>query len=111
MKSVGDRVGAIVSMDSKEVMLLGYGVYQGALVPGEDAQGMAKILREAGIPNPTILLDSGAKVYGCECWWGDEGDMKADIAARVAKGAVVTEIDIVAYRQAQEEAAQADADA
>ena len=49
----------------------GVGTYQGETVPGEGVAGfMGQILREGGITNPTILLDSGETIYGCECWWG-----------------------------------------
>ncbi len=28
--------------------------------------------------NPKILLDSGDVVWGCECWWGPEAEVKAE---------------------------------
>jgi hypothetical protein len=69
---IGDRVGAILSANSTEVHLFGYGVYQGDEVPPEGTGGMGALLREAGVKNPKILLDSGEVVWGCECWWGAE---------------------------------------
>ncbi|MBI4472199.1 MAG: hypothetical protein HY646_05990 [Acidobacteria bacterium] len=27
-------------------------------------------MRELNMTNPTIKLDDGRLVYGCECWWG-----------------------------------------
>lgn len=32
--------------------------------------------------NPKIVLDSGKVVWGCECWWGPEEKMRAEIAGR-----------------------------
>lgn len=67
---VGTRVGAISSADSDQVNLLGYGVYQGDLVS------------PLGFPNPCILLDNGATVWGYQCWWGSEEEVKASIGHR-----------------------------
>jgi hypothetical protein len=36
-----------------------------------------------GIPNPTIKLDTGKTVYGCECWWGSESKVKEMIGDRI----------------------------
>ena len=68
---VGDRVGAILSANATTVNLLGYGVYDGDLEGGP-----------APFPNPRITLDDGRIVWGCECWWGAEEQVKASIGNR-----------------------------
>jgi hypothetical protein len=80
---IGDRVGAILSSDKDSVNLFGYGTYQGDEIPDESCAGfMAAILRDAKHANPKIVLDDGTIVWGCECWWGPEEKVKADIGSR-----------------------------
>lgn len=67
--NIGDRVLAISHQDENGVHVFGEGKFLGAIVPREDAVGMARVIREQGRTNPAIELDSGAVVYGCECWW------------------------------------------
>jgi hypothetical protein len=74
MAKVGDRIGAVLSMNVGTAKLLGYGTYAGEHVPEESVGGMGKFLREHQIPNPKIELDSGEVVYGCE--WGPEEQVK-----------------------------------
>lgn len=50
--------------------------------------------------NPKIVLDSGAVVWGAECWWGPEDKMRAVIAGRR-----VVEVDIDDARRRSAEAA------
>ena len=45
---IGDRVGAIQSIDHKEVLLFGYGIYAGEELPDEHAGGLCQAVREAG---------------------------------------------------------------
>lgn len=83
MRKVGDRVGAILKADQKEVKLLGYGVYEGNFVPEEGAAGwMTEMLHKNGTPNPRVRLDDGRVVYGCQCWWGPEDKVKASLGDR-----------------------------
>jgi hypothetical protein len=35
-----------------------------------------------GHTNPKSLLDSGKVVWGCECWWGPEDQVKASVHDR-----------------------------
>jgi hypothetical protein len=71
--STGARVGAFLSADEKSIHLLGYGVYEGDVAVDPGARGpFAEAARVAGMPNPSILLDSGDRVWGCECWWSSE---------------------------------------
>ena len=78
---IGDRVGAIVSADQKQVKFLGYGILVEEEVP-RGIKGMGEILSARGETNLTILLDSGKKVYGCECWWGPEAKIREMIGDR-----------------------------
>lgn len=79
---IGTRVGAILSANETEVRVLGFGVYEGEHIPSADSAGIGKMLHEASMKNPRILLDSGSYVYGCECWWGSEESVKKKIADR-----------------------------
>jgi len=78
MNKPGDRVGAILGSDPHgKTEFLGYGVYEGDEIPRTDAIcGSARILRKNKQTNPKILLDSGSVVWGCECWWGPEEEVK-----------------------------------
>lgn len=72
MREIGSRVGAIRFANEKTVYLFGYGVYDGDIpCPNLD-----------GIPNPRITLDNGEIVWGCECWWGSEQQIKDKIGDR-----------------------------
>jgi len=79
MGEIGQRVGAILSANDDTVEFLGYGVYKGDYPPKEAVGFMAKALTKAKVPNPQIKLDSGGVVYGCECWWGPEEEIKKEI--------------------------------
>lgn len=80
---VGARVGAIVAASVEEVQLLGYGVYEGDFVPDKDARGgMVRSAHRIGIQTPRIRLDSGAVVYGCQCHWGPQQEIKDFIGDR-----------------------------
>ncbi len=67
MHEIGERVGAIRDMDGKgNVNFFGYGVYEGDKpCPWLD-----------NMDNPVIKLDTGKTVWGCECWWGPEDEIK-----------------------------------
>ena len=84
-KKEGCRVGAISHSEDNKIILFGYGVYQGdkVLTDIEKDQRpsgmMGEMLIEAGIPNPCILLDDGNYVWGCECWWGTEEEVKKQV--------------------------------
>lgn len=68
--TIGMRVGAIQKMDEETVHLFGYGVYDGDL----------EVPDNPGWFNPRITLDSGKIVWGYQCWWGSEGEVKSIIA-------------------------------
>jgi hypothetical protein len=77
----GDRVGAVLGIDGDVAEFLGYGIYDGEAVPQEAVGSFAKMLQETGMTNPKILLDSGKVVYGCECWWDSEKEIKTRLEA------------------------------
>lgn len=81
MKEAGYRVGAICDADDYTVRLYGYGVYDGDFQPPVDFGGRT---------NPRITLDSGKVVWGYECWWGPEDQVKKNIGGREV---VVVDID------------------
>jgi len=64
---VGTRVGAIRSIDDDTAYLFGYGVYEGKHL---------LLLVGTEIRNPRIKLDNGKVVWGCECWWGPEQQIR-----------------------------------
>ena len=78
----GKRVGAILSATEDEVKLLGWGVYGGDELPGEDAEGVGAIIRLQGRTNPKIILDSGEVVWGYQCWWAPEAYTRKVIGDR-----------------------------
>lgn len=88
----GMRVGAICGMVGKSKVLhfFGYGVYLGKFIPPPTI----------GIPfaNPKIKLDCGDVVWGCECWWGPEDQIKASIEQYKAQGVKVETITVKKYR-------------
>ena len=110
MSQPGDRVGAILSAVKNEVRLLGYGVYDGEQDAPESAfegfMGMTVEEIKRQIPdffprtNPRITLDDGRVVWGCQCWWGSEEEVK-----RVCAGRKVTIVDIHGDPLKQEEPA------
>ena len=81
---IGSRVGAVEKADGKTIYLFGFGLYAGAEVPPEEAEGFIP-----GIPNPKIVLDNGKVVFGCECLWGPEAKIKGMIGGRE-----IVEVDI-----------------
>jgi len=82
MVKIGGRVGAVLSSEKGKVKFFGYGVYIGDEIPPEEAGGGGQALNEIQMKNPCILLDSGKKVFGCECWWGSEETIKKDLEGR-----------------------------
>ncbi len=76
--NTGYRVGAVQGINNTYATLFGYGVYDGKL----------PCPHLGGRPNPHITLDNGKGVWGCECWWGPEDQIKAKLA-----GLTVTMVD------------------
>lgn len=69
------RVGAILGANQDAVEFLGYGEYVGDEVPPPEINPLLNV----GSPNPKIVLDNGDVVWGCECWWGPEEEIKDSI--------------------------------
>jgi len=77
---INDRVGAVCSSTEETVTIFGFGVYEGNFIPEtNDIIVMGMSLKELNIPNPRIKLDNGEIVWGAECWWGDEDEVKEHI--------------------------------
>lgn len=71
------RVGAIQSIKDGVAKFYGYGEYVGDEIPSKDSVNkFTKMLGTNGIANPKIVLDDGRVVWGCECWWGPEDQIK-----------------------------------
>lgn len=66
-----------------EMHLLGYGTYDGDMVP--DVQPF----KSMQIANPKITLDDGRVVWGFQCWWGPEERIKAMEATRTVVPATI----------------------
>ena len=98
MTKVGERVGAILSADEAGVKFLGYGKLEGEFIPPTEIGGLGVFLNELGIPNSKITLDNGEVVWGCECWWGPEEEVKQKIADAVLKGTPIINTDIKTAR-------------
>jgi hypothetical protein len=103
MVKIGDRVGAILGAENKEISFLGYGIYEGDFFPEEAIGFLADIRRELikegkikkeDYTNPQIRLDNGKVVYGCECWWGNELNVKKQIERYIADGYKIINTDI-----------------
>src|SRR5262245_1786073 len=94
---IGMRVGAICGAEPKTkiVKFFGYGVYEGDHTPPAEAGGF-----NFGFANPRIKLDSGKTVWGCECWWGPESQIKAELEVYKTKGYTIQDVDIDAEREA-----------
>lgn len=76
-RQIGERVGAISTYSNGKMVLFGYGTYEGEHVPEtDDIKFFGFSLKQINQPNPRIKLDSGEIVWGCECWWGSEEEIK-----------------------------------
>jgi hypothetical protein len=96
MVKIGERVGCILSSNAEGVKFLGFGKYVGDFVPHEKVGGIGRELNELDIENPKIILDNGKDVFGCECWWGEEDEIKKQL-----EGRNIIEIDIDEHRKSQ----------
>lgn len=85
-ETVGDRVLALKSADKnkREMYVYGEGVYVGRLAPPLGTKTpfgpVDEDILAAGFKNPCIKLDSGAIVWGCQCWWGHPGSVRRQLA-------------------------------
>lgn len=86
------RVGAVLKIDASAVWLLGYGTYAGREVPEGDVTGLAKRRQEQGLEDDALVLDSGAKIYGGECWWASENTARALVQRYLDAGHSLREV-------------------
>lgn len=94
---IGERVGALISANAKEVLLLGYGVYSGEELP-VGAAGFGPLLVAGGTTNPKLTLDNGDVVFGCECWWDAEESIRTKVKAHQYNGATIVDVRIADLR-------------
>ena len=99
MTNIGERVGAILCQEEDRIEFLGYGVYEGDFFPAEAVGAVAKDVQETRFTNPRIRLDNGKVVYGCECWWGNEDEIKSALEEHVRHGYKIIERDIDKVRE------------
>lgn len=106
----GDRVGAIFGTGEGAVSFLGYGIFAGYEVPKGAYGPMADALVVDAAKNPKIVLDSGRTVWGCECWWGPEGQIKVRLDRYRKMNYEIVDVDIdtirVRYRAGESGIAQ-----
>jgi hypothetical protein len=68
--------------EDNKIFFFGYGTYDGDFVP-EASERVLFWGLPLDHPNPRITLDgSGKHVYGCECWWGPEEQIKKMLTNR-----------------------------
>lgn len=69
----GDRIGAMLEPSGTTAYLIGYGIIVGDEVPPHEvSDSYARNLTKT----KKLLLDDGVTVYGCECVWGPEEQIK-----------------------------------
>lgn len=88
----GERVGAVLSSTPKEIYFLGYGVFQGNHPLPEIFGGLE------GFENPKMTLDNGDTVWGAECWWSAESEMKTYIEVMRERGVKIIDTRIGDHR-------------
>lgn len=103
-REVGDRIGAILDATSEQVNFLGWGKYVGNEIPEHPPPGTGcttweevdQLMEEAGLKpkleeegnwplrlaNPKLELDNGDIVWGQECWWGSEEEVRRQFGNR-----------------------------
>jgi len=101
---VGERVGAYIDIntETKVIRFLGYGIFLGCEIPpSEGVGGCIDLVLATGTPNPKIRLDSGKIVWGCECWWRLESEVKEILEEYKSLGFSIVDVDIDEIRQEQ----------
>lgn len=93
-RAVSRRVGAIFASNATEVLFFGWGKYVGYEIPPPGIGLMGNDFCDVGHKTPKIILDNGKVVWGCECWWGAEDQIKSHL-----KGKRITEVDIEVERK------------
>lgn len=62
---VGERVGVLRSLSETKLELFGYGTYQGIHTHPTSRQQL-----------PRLLLDDGRELFGDQCWWDAEEEVR-----------------------------------
>lgn len=89
---VGGRVIALQSIKNNVAYSLGGGVFKGYEIPNAVQFPHLRMFSENNIPNPRIDLDSGGVVWGCECWWGSEESVTAQLASKEVVSVTVEQL-------------------
>ena len=94
--TIGSRVGAIQAMSGGRIHFYGYGLFEGNYEVPCDVIGITQEqyaafiadLKSDGIApqdyvmkNPRITLDDGRTVWGSQCWWAPEDEVRRLISA------------------------------
>jgi len=92
MTKPGSRVIAVRNAEGDTVWIYGYGKYVGDEHPPEGTVGCfgIDVGKIEGYTNPKIELDNGKVVWGCQCWFGPEEEIKK----RMIRDRKVVEVDI-----------------
>lgn len=87
----GERVGAVIEMNSAVIRLVGYGVFDGEHEPPFGPFGLDKDVHDRLVAdmkargelpqdyrwtNPRITLDDGTVVWGAWVWWAPEAKVR-----------------------------------
>ncbi len=90
------RVGAIshLSERTKTLYIYGFGEYIGDEIPYEAVGFFADVAKQQKHKVPKIMLDNGKIIYGCECWWGDDVEVKKIVNELKEKGYKIVYVDI-----------------
>ncbi len=81
---VGTRVAVLASFDeyNKKTHLYGFGTYEGEEIPppGIGVNNLGQSCSDIGAMAAKLKLDDGTIIWGCECSWGPEAEVKEEIA-------------------------------
>lgn len=97
-----DRVGAFCYTDHKAkiIVFFGYGVFLGETLPSEDVVAGCVRVSRTGRKSATVKLDSGDKVYRCECEdWALEENAQNYIKDCTGDGYKLKQITVKEYRR------------
>jgi len=94
---IGSRMCALISID-KTISTFGFGTYDGIEVPDSyNVRSHSVCYKQLGIPLNYITLDSGKKVYECECFFVNENEV-IETGLKLFSTEIYKTIDINDYR-------------
>ena len=82
----GTRIGAFYTLTKTRAVMFGYGIFESDEIPPENILGPMGPAYLLGMPVPKLRLDDGTTVWGCECWWGPEDEVKETFAGLIVQG-------------------------